>query len=160
MIEIKPYDAQHVAEIAELIVPIQAQEFGVDITYEDQPDLADINSFYLTGAGGFWLAFNEDKLVGTIALKDIGSGTAALRKMFVHKKYRGKEFGVAAGLLKMLLAHSQSLGLVEILLGTTEAFKAAHRFYEKNDFVQITETDLPETFPRMKADTRFYRKKL
>jgi RimJ/RimL family protein N-acetyltransferase len=42
-------------------------------------------------------------------------------------------------------------------LGTTDAFKAAHRFYEKNGFTEIPEHELPAMFPRMKQDTKFYR---
>jgi RimJ/RimL family protein N-acetyltransferase len=41
-------------------------------------------------------------------------------------------------------------------LGTTAAFLAAHRFYEKSGFRLVDEADLPETFPRMAVDTRFY----
>jgi hypothetical protein len=34
--------------------------------------------------------------------------------------------------------------------------KAAHRFYEKNNFNNIPVTDLPSYFPRMMADNKFY----
>jgi hypothetical protein len=37
---------------------------------------------------------------------------------------------------------------------------AAHRFYERNGFVQIPAADLPEAFPLMGVDTRFYRRNL
>jgi N-acetylglutamate synthase-like GNAT family acetyltransferase len=47
-----------------------------------------------------------------------------------------------------------------IYLGTTEKFLAAHRFYEKNKFTQISKELLPERFPIMKVDTRFYEIKL
>jgi len=42
-------------------------------------------------------------------------------------------------------------------LGTTPEFLTAHRFYEKNGFSLIDLEDLPESFPRMDVDTRFYR---
>jgi RimJ/RimL family protein N-acetyltransferase len=47
-----------------------------------------------------------------------------------------------------------------VLLGTTERFHAAHRFYERNGFKRIAVIDLPATFPRMAVDTRFYRRYL
>ena len=43
------------------------------------------------------------------------------------------------------------------MLGTTEAFRAAHRFYEKSGFRRVESATLPDAFPRMKGDTRFYR---
>ena len=47
-----------------------------------------------------------------------------------------------------------------ILLGTTEQFQAAHRFYEKHGFTPVPQDDLPPHFPRMRLDTRFYRRHL
>ena len=70
----RPGDAQAVIDV---IVPIQREEFGVSITAEDQPDLADIPGWYQTGAGQFWLAERDGLAVGTIALKDIGDGAGA-----------------------------------------------------------------------------------
>ena len=44
-----------------------------------------------------------------------------------------------------------------MLLGTTDAFLAAHRFYEKHGFSRIDRDALPAAFPVMAVDTRFYR---
>lgn len=140
-----------------VILPIQREEFGVEITAEDQPDLVAIPTFYQSGKGGFWVAENDGEVVGTISLKDIGNDEAALRKMFVAAKVRGKKFGVAAQLLDMLMAHASHAGLKAIFLGTTDKFLAAHRFYEKNGFAEIAAEELPGSFPRMAVDTKFYR---
>lgn len=148
----RPGDAQAVIDV---IVPIQREEFGVSITAEDQPDLADIPGWYQTGAGQFWLAERDDLAVGTIALKDIGDGAVALRKMFVRPEGRGPA-GAASALLATALEHARAHGVREIWLGTTDRFLAAHRFYEKNGFTQVEADDLPAAFPRMAVDTRFY----
>lgn len=158
MIDVRPATAADVPGIVELIVPIQQREFGIAITIDDQPDLRDIDGFYRHGAGNFWVAVADGKVAGTIALKDIGHGQAALRKMFVAPAHRGAAAGVAQRLLETLLAWSREQGLAEVLLGTTEAFKAAHRFYEKNGFTPIAREALPPSFPLMAVDTRFYRR--
>lgn len=142
--------------ILDLILPIQREEFGVAITAADQPDLLEILSFYHVGNGGFWVATAGNRIVGTIGLKDIGNAQGALRKMFVAADYRGKEHGVASRLLKTLLEHAHGQALTYIFLGTTDKFLAAHRFYEKNGFVEIAKADLPPAFPVMAVDTRFY----
>ncbi len=146
--------------IIALIVPIQAEEFGVAITAADQPDLRDIPGFYLPGAGGFWVARDGGRVVGTISIKDIGDGDAALRKMFVAPDYRGAPHRAGQALLDILLTHARGAGLRRVVLGTTEAFKAAHRFYERNGFAPIAKADLPPAFPLMPLDTRFYILKL
>jgi len=154
---IESFDGRFVQGVADLIVPIQREEFGISITYQDQPDLIDIAGFYQKGAGQFWLALDGEKVVGTIALLDIGEGEAALRKMFVAQPYRGREHGVAAKLLATLIAHAKEKALSTVYLGTTDKFLAAHRFYEKNGFDLIDPKTLPAGFPRMKVDSRFYR---
>jgi N-acetylglutamate synthase-like GNAT family acetyltransferase len=148
----------HADAIAALIVGIQRDEFGFPITLADQPDLVDIAGFYRTGAGNFWVALDADRVVGTIALKDIGDGRGALRKMFVADSHRGAAFGVARSLLDTLVAWCAAHGVGEVFLGTTERFAAAHRFYEKSGFVRIDADALPAAFPRMTLDTRFYRR--
>lgn len=145
------------ADVVALIVGIQAGEFGVRITAADQPDLADIPGFYQSGAGGFWTAMADGEIVGTIALRDCGGGLGALRKMFVAPTWRGREQGVGARLLAHLLDHARAAGLETVMLGTTAQFVGAHRFYEKNGFVEIAVDALPPSFPRMPLDTKFYR---
>jgi N-acetylglutamate synthase-like GNAT family acetyltransferase len=156
-VQIIPYEDRHLAGIRDLIVPIQRNEFGFSITYEDQKDLHDIPAFYRRGGGEFWVAMDGPELVGSIALVDIGNAQGALRKMFVKKPYRGAPHRIAQQLLGRLLDHASRNRVDEIFLGTTEKFRAAHRFYEKSGFTLIEARELPDRFPRMNGDTRFYR---
>ena len=102
------------------------------------------------------MALDQNRVIGTIALIDIDNAQAALRKMFVDQNYRGKSFGVAQQLLETLLNWSAEQHICEVYLGTTDRFKAAHRFYEKNGFIKISTTQLPKAFPKMAVDTCFY----
>lgn len=143
-------------QVIDLILPIQQIEFNVPVTAEDQPDLRDLERNYHQGGGGFWGAFLDGELVGTIALINTGHHAGAIRKMFVKKEFRGKELGLAQALLETLLAYSRQAGITDLYLGTVEQLKAALRFYERNGFVQIPAADLPAYFPRMAVDTLFY----
>lgn len=155
--ELAPFSSELEEQVIELIVGIQQGEFGIAISAEQQPDLCEIPTFYQTGAGNFWVAIDAGRVVGTIALLDIGEGRCALRKMFVAPAYRGRPHRTAPRLLETLLAWADRHGVREILLGTTSFFHAAHRFYEKNGFVEIGKTRLPPSFPVMEVDTKFYR---
>ena len=154
---ITPYQDEYRDKIIDLIVNIQQNEFDLPITADDQPDLKAIPDFYQKDKGNFWAALMEDRVVGTISLLDIGGGNGALRKMFVDKKYRGPEYGVARGLLDKLLDWCRDREIARIYLGTTPKFLAAHRFYEKNGFEVIQKEELPASFPIMKVDTKFYK---
>src|ERR1700752_4765334 len=153
---IRPFAPGDAAGVAAVILPIQQEEFGIPITLEEQPDLRDIANFYQQKRGNFWVAEVQGQIVGTIGLLDIGNGQSALRKMFVAEQHRGRHHGVANSLLATLVARSRAQRFVEIYLGTTDKFRAAHRFYEKNDFQAIAKADLPPTFPVMAVDSKFY----
>jgi len=159
-IRIIEYSANYQEEIIDLILGIQRDEFQVSITKEDQPDLSDIHGFYQQGKGNFWLAVYDNQVIGTIALVDIGNGQGALRKMFVKAAFRGSNCNTGYQLLQQLIAWAKTQDIAEIYLGTTEKFLAAHRFYEKNNFIQLGKSELPAAFPVMKVDTRFYQLKL
>ncbi|MCQ8279804.1 GNAT family N-acetyltransferase [Acetobacteraceae bacterium KSS8] len=146
--------------VVALILGIQRDEFGLSLTVADQPDLSDIAGFYQSGTGDFLLAERDGRVVGTIGLRDIGANRTALRKMFVAAGARGHVHGTAQMLLDRLVRDARDRGVREILLGTTERFLAAHRFYERNGFVSVAPGALPDTFPRMAVDTRFYARTL
>lgn len=155
--DVRPFEPRFGSEVLDLVVGIQRGEFGIDITAEQQPDLRAIPAFYQARGGNFWVAVAEERVVGTIALLDIGNHQAALRKMFVHRDHRGAQ-GAASRLLETLLDWAREQRVREIFLGTTAAFRAAHRFYEKNGFVEIDRAALPPAFPIMAVDTRFFRR--
>jgi N-acetylglutamate synthase-like GNAT family acetyltransferase len=155
-IQVVPFVQSDQAEVLAVILPIQQEEFGIPIAAEDQPDLLAIPDFYQTGTGGFWVAKANGRVVGTIGLKDIGNREAALRKMFVAADYRGAPSGTAKKLLTALLTAAKGSGIATVFLGTTDKFIGAHRFYEKNGFTEIERQELPDTFPLMAVDSKFY----
>lgn len=157
MIDIVPFSIPHQQGVVDVILPIQQSEFTIPITLEAQPDLIDIPGFYQRKNGNFWIALHGSDVVGTIALVDIGNRQGALRKMFVKESFRGSGYGVSRKLLEVLLTWCRTQGIQEIFLGTTAKFLAAHRFYEKNGFLEIPQAGLPEAFPLMSVDTKFYR---
>jgi len=157
---IKIFTKDYTDEVIDLILDIQQNEFKIPIKKEDQPDLSDIPNFYQSGNGNFWIALCNGRVVGTISLIDIGNHQGALRKMFVKTTFRGSQYNTAGLLLLQLITWSRECEIHDIYLGTTEKFLAAHRFYEKNGFDQITKETLPDTFPIMKVDTKFYKRKV
>ena len=155
MLEIQQIDNQYSESVIDLILNIQQKEFNVPITIEDQPDLLHINEFYFETGGNFWGAFINNELVGTIALVKFDEKAAAIRKMFVKKEFRGKEYSIAQKLLEILITYCRENGIDEVYLGTVSILQAALRFYEKNHFKIIEKEKLPAKFPVMNADNVF-----
>jgi len=152
MASVRPYEPADHAAVVDLVLPVQQEEFAIPITYDDQPDLQDPLGFF---GGRFWVAVEDGEVIGCVGLLDAGGGLGVVRKMFVSADRRGS--GAADGLLGALVDRARADGMTELLLGTTSAYHAAHRFYEKRGFTRVDSDDLPERFPRMAVDSRFYR---
>lgn len=153
---INPIFNDHCKQVLDLILPIQQIEFNVPVTLEGQPDLLDIETHYHNTGGGFWGAKVNEELAGTIAMIDIGHHACAIRKMFVAKKYRGKDIGIAQLLLNTLLDYCRNKGITDVYLGTVDMLKAAHRFYERNGFEHKKSEEMPAYFPRMMGENVYY----
>ncbi len=155
--EIVLYRKEYEQQVIDLILNIQQNEFGVPVTIADQPDLLNVENFYRRGHGDFWVIKDGEKIIGSIALIDIGNRQSALRKMFVHAAYRGKEKGIGQKLLDYIIVHCREKGIDEIYLGTFDKLQAAQRFYIKNGFVEVPKTSLPASFPVMQVDNMFFK---
>ncbi len=160
MIKIQPFENQDTDQIIDLILNIQQNEFQVPITINEQQDLLNISTFYQQRNGNFWIAKSEGEVVGTIALIDCGENIGTIRKMFVKKEFRGKDFSIAQMLLDLLLGVAAEAEMTNIYLGTIERLQAAIRFYERNGFTLIAKENLPSVFPIMAVDTHFFEKKI
>ncbi|SOC41563.1 GNAT family N-acetyltransferase [Ureibacillus acetophenoni] len=154
---VKQYSNEYQIQVVDLILHIQQQEYNIEITKDDQPDLFTIEDFYQKGNGNFWVALYDEKVVGTISILDIGNNQVALRKMFVDKEFRGSKFKTATLLLHNAINWAKNRSVQTIYLGTTPQFLAAHRFYEKNGFTSIDQQELPENFPVLNVDKKFYK---
>ncbi len=156
MIQILPFNQRLTDDVIALILPIQQVEFSLPVTIGHQPDLLKIPEVYQDGRGNFWTALDGDKVVGTIALLDTGNNVGGLKKMFVDKNYRGREHAIAKRLLDTLLAWAKEKGFTDIYLGTTDVMTTAHRFYEKNGFVEVKREELPNEKFLAVVDKKFY----
>jgi GNAT superfamily N-acetyltransferase len=158
MAEIAPWSPADRDAVLAFIVAIQRGEFGIDITAEDQPDLADVGGAYQAGGGEFWVARADGEVAGTIAAIRIADDAVALRKMFVAAEHRGD--GLAARLMETLVEWARAEDVRTIYLGTTAVMSAAHRFYAKHGFARIDPAELPPSFPLMSVDSRFFVREL
>src|SRR5882724_11411654 len=150
---IRPFLPGYQHQVETLILQIQRDEFGIDITLNDQPDLLNIAEFYQSKQGNFWCAVNSyEEIVGTIALIDIENRLGVIRKMFVRKDFRGKEINVAKDLLNVLENWAKTRQFTRLYLGTVDKLKAAQKFYFKNGYALIDPALLPPAFPRMNVD--------
>ncbi|MEO1769369.1 GNAT family N-acetyltransferase [Candidatus Enterococcus ferrettii] len=155
-ITITPFKKQYESEVVDLIISIQ-NDFGVDVTLEDQPDLLQIEEEYIHTGGNFWVALSENHVVGTIALVKLENGNGAIKKMFAAPAFRGEK-QLGKKLLDTLISYCKDQGYKELYLGTVNVLIAAQKFYKKNGFVECSKADMPKDYHIMDVDNVFFKK--
>lgn len=153
-IQILPFQVEHQNDINVMMGSI-ALEFKESIFTENSKKIIDIFSI---PNNQFWVAIDNNKVVGTIGMVILSNQNIVLKSMFVDKMYRGQ--GVSNLLLKTLVNWAVQNKYKKIFLGTMTQFLAGQRFYEKTGFVRCTKKDLPLDFPINKLDANYYTKYL
>jgi N-acetylglutamate synthase-like GNAT family acetyltransferase len=154
---IQPFEPKYQPEVTELIERIQVGEFHIPIEEGQRKELQSISSAFQKDKGNYWVALLDEKVIGTIAVVDIGHEAFELRDVFLDKQYRSQSAAFAKKLLDTVFEWSKEHGVKTIYLGTTLAFRAAHRFYEKHGFREITRKEMPPYTQPMDCDEKFYR---
>lgn len=144
-------------QIISMIEEIQKIEFSIPVTKEMNLGILKAEEeYHYNRSYNFWYAVNDEgKVVGSIGLKRIDDRTGEIKKLFVVKEYRGK--GVAQKLMDTLLKAASKHHFDRLYLGTVSKLEAAHRFYEKYGFSEISKKDLPQGFEINPLDNKFFR---
>ncbi|AJS58620.1 GNAT family N-acetyltransferase [Paenibacillus sp. IHBB 10380] len=138
------YDDRYKEEVIKLILYVQNVEYDVSIGVEEQPDILDIQSNYINDGGNFWVALNDNgEVVGSIGLQKKTNEVAVLKKFFIYKEYRGKEFGIGVDLYNALLDFTRKQRFTKVILDTPSQATRSHSFYKKVGFKEIVKKDLP-----------------
>lgn len=154
--EIRQATNEDAQGISRLIFDIWKNEYQFKVNHEDAPDLHEVESYYINKGGNFLVALFRGEIIGTIACDKLKDGIYILKRMNVHKDFRGQ--GVAQCLLDELLTH-KIVG--QIYLSTNEDMAiAAKKFYLRNGFDMIQSTELPHGFPFFLEDNCFMRREL
>ena len=96
-------------------------------------DLKDIESSYLNQGGTFLVLEEKDgSIVGAYGLYPMEKHTCELRKMYLHKKYRGR--GLGKLLMDDALSKARQLGFEKMVLETASVLKEALALYTSYGF--------------------------
>ena len=95
-------------------------------------DLDNPDKYYNNRGGMFYLLLDNEKVIGTAAVKKLDDKTAALKRLYVNKNYRGKGLGLQ--LFTEALDFCRENKIAKVVLDTNIKQKAAQKLYEKNGF--------------------------
>jgi len=80
----------------------------------------------------FYCLLDDEKLIGTVALKKIDDYTVELKALYLDKSYRGQHLG--SRLINVAIDEARKLGYKSIVLDSMSKYKEALRLYEKCGF--------------------------
>lgn len=156
--QIKSYqdNPHHLAQLVDLINYCQNIEANLDIKMAEQDDIFQIKDYYQAKGGNFWIALDDDQVVGSIALLPIANNTAVLKKFFTYPKYRGQPIRLGAQLYQEFIEFAKQHNFDRIVLDTPEGENRSHHFYEKNGFKQIAPENFKANYPYPDRNSRLY----
>ena len=127
---IVPFETAHTEGFRSLVADT-LREFGFEPDTEFDGDLDDPAATY----AALWVVLDQDQVVGSVALQDLGEGAVLLKRMCLRPGQRGR--GLGRELLALALEWARSHGMSAVRLDTSERMVAAQRLYEAHGFERI-----------------------
>lgn len=156
MITISQFEDKYTQDVINLVLHFQNDGTRPIVSVDNQPDLLNIVGEYIDTGGNFWIARDDEKLIGSIGFMPYNAEIAVLKKFFVYENYQGEPYHIGRILYKALLAFAKERAYKTILLDTPHNTKRAHKFYEKAGFQKINEEDMPIQFSHPYQDCDFF----
>jgi ribosomal protein S18 acetylase RimI-like enzyme len=108
-----------------------------------EAELAGLPGKYSPPRGRLLLALENNRAVGCVALRDLGSGNCEMKRLYVDVAEQGK--GVGWALVASLIAEAKAAGYLKMRLDTGPGQVEAHALYRGMGFhVVAPYYDLPE----------------
>lgn len=156
MPEIRIFEEKDTEEIIQLVLHCQNDGTRPLVSIEDQPELLSIHDKYIAPGGCFWIAQNNNTVVGSIGLLNCGNGIGVLKKFFVYEPYRGAPFHMGQRLYAELLSFAKQNHFKKLVLDTPKNTHRAHKFYEKAGFQKISQEELPVLYDYPYKENDFF----
>lgn len=160
MITVTQFDEIFTQEVINIVLHFQNDGTRPTVTVDDQPDLLNIKTNYIKTGGNFWIAKEDNKLIGTIGLLPYNNEIAILKKFFVYENYQGKPYHIGRKLYENLLNFALDKGYKLIILDTPHNTTRAHDFYTKAGFKMVNQIDLPIQYSHPYSDCDYFILKL
>lgn len=134
---IQMYDDSRMDEVREVVLGVLL-EHGFEYDRLKDADLKDINSYYLSKDGTFFVGIDDGRVVGTAGVRKLEENMCEIRRIYLKKEYRGKGNGEKLFLAALNFAEKNCAGA---LLKTDPALKKAISMYLKHGFSFVMKKD-------------------
>lgn len=98
-------------------------------------ELAGLPGDYSPPEGRLYLALNENKPAGCIALRKFKDSVCEMKRLYVRPKFRGKNIGKK--LVELLIEDAREIGYKKMVLDTVPSMQTAQKLYKSFGFHEI-----------------------
>jgi putative acetyltransferase len=110
-----------------------AAAIGVDLCFQNfEEELRTLPGKYAPPTGRLYLLSEDGEAVGCAALREIDSGIAEMKRLYVRPQFRGR--GFARMLAKRLIDDAREIGYGAVCLDTLASMEAARALYASLGF--------------------------
>lgn len=129
--KIEEYSDRYQQQVKNLVISIH-EEFGFPYDFKLDYDLEDPGKFYTNVGGAFFILLDDNRLLGTVAIKKISKKNAELKRMYLLKEYRGQ--GLGSKLLDEAIEFCRGKAFKKVNLDTNIKQIGAQKLYQKKGF--------------------------
>lgn len=148
-IQISPARFPDDADDVRSILVEYAQSLGFELCFQGfQAELDCLPGRYAPPSGRLLIARSPSDLAGVIALRDLGSGSCEMKRLYIRPAHRGR--GLGRLLCESLIAEARRIGYRSMKLDTVPQMHNAQRLYERLGF-----RDIPPYCENPVPDARF-----
>lgn len=123
--------------------------------FKQRNDLINIKDYYIKNGGNFWIALDNDKIIGTIAIENRGN-IGILKRFYVDTEYQN--LGIGNSLYNIFEDYVKNNTTIKTLyLACGRVLTNAHKFYKKNNWIQIDQLEIDM---HVSIDDDFFKKDL
>lgn len=101
----------------------------------------------------FWCMYDGDKIIGTVAIRDLGDRKGEIKSLYLLNVYQGQ--GLGRKLFDMVLSEAKEAGFLEIYLDTIKNnSKRAIDMYERSGFTyteKYNDNPVADVFMKLKV---------
>lgn len=146
MITIRPIQQHEIPEAKRVIFTVAFEVFKEAGTLEESiakysaqgklQEMDDVQSNYFNNGGTFLVIRDDDRIIGTGAIRFLEDGVCELKRLWLLPEYHGR--GLGYRMMQELFSIARAKGYQAMRLQTDNAFqKRAVQFYERLGFYEV-----------------------
>lgn len=128
---IQIYDDSRKEEVHDVVLDVLL-EHGFEYDILKDADLGDINAYYFSSGGTFFVGVAGDKIVGTAGVRKLEGNLCEIRRIYLKKDLRGKGNGKKLFMAALDFAEKNCSGAI---LKTDSTLTKAIDMYLKQGFI-------------------------